>query len=474
VKVVEGPRSIAADRWILRLNRPDSGVLAAAARPGSEAFWSIAAPLHWALRQQQPVLNFTSADRDLLAVWIEAYRIVDVIVHHADPYHPAVLDELEELLTRAGARLWLVVEAATHALVVQELAGLQRVETITWSEFEAFWTPFACVESPEPSGARSRLDPAPAWSTQHARLERAAKRHMDLPYIEGFCEGASWTRDERPSKAAIARRLRTALTRFDDPECLVSAARGFAVALHELGWQVTLDLERLARHASGTPLRKPGDVVRLGDVRRFRDPQVAALTGLAALELARDEILGLQLADVASEGDEINLWHDKLTVPEVLRPVIRAQRLRRLRAGALESEPLFMDGRRPLSARRFATLAIAGLEELESALPRVPLHERPAADERWLLERGIAISWIARADRRSIGPAGVPGEDLLLRVVGELARPYEIRRPEACVCAVPHDHPVAPSSGTWPSRNNHARPAADHPWKTSAYERRLR
>ncbi|HEY3548651.1 MAG TPA: hypothetical protein VGK17_21460 [Propionicimonas sp.] len=469
MRIVAGPRSVEADRWIIGLNRPEAGVLAAAARPASDALWSLAAALHRALGQQQPLLTTSQGDRDLLATWIQAYRIADVIVHHADPYPPTVLHELEALLTRAGARTWYVVDASVHPLVVQEMEQTGAVESQSWAAFRAHWEPLSAGNAVEPAGSEGRLDPAPAWAIQHARLERAATRRIDLPYIEGFCAAAGWTRRERPTKVAIAGAMRETLDRFDDAECFVAAVRGLAVALHELGWQVTLDVARLAGQSCGVPLSQPGDVVRLGQIRHFRDPRTAAVTALAALDLSRDEILGLQLADVARDGDRIELWHDTLNVPEVVRPVLRAQLLVRTRDGAVGSDPFFVDGRRPLSARRFATLAIAGLEELGSEIPQVPLHQRPSADERWLLERGVALRWMTRADRQPTGPAGMSGVDALLRVIGELAHPDDLRRPVACVCTPPHSQPVAPDVGTWPPVRQHARPSSTHPWKTLAY-----
>ena len=466
MRIVEGPGSVSDDRWIVSLNRPDLGVIAAVARPSSEGFWSLSAAVHRALGQQEPKLAATARDRVLLGVWVAAYRIQDVIIHHADRYPAEVMLEVDRILTAAGARTWLVVDASIHPLVVQDLEALGPIDPASWADFRAHWRTLAAEPPGVTAGAMARLDPVPAWAVQHDRLVRASERGMDLPYLEGFCAAASWTRSARPRKVKIAAHMRECLARYDDRECLVQAVRGVAVALHQTGWQVTLDLQRLAQHGAGAPLARPGDIARLGQIRHFRDPAIAATTALASLELTRDEILGIELGDVAVNGDLINLWHDSLEVPAVVRPILRAQRISRLRDGARAVDAFLTDGRQPLSVRRFATIVLAGLEEIGASIPWIELDERPGADERWLLERGIALSWISRVDRRSIGPAGVSGVAVLAQVVGRLANPEAIARRPACRCGHQHEPPQPPKPDTWPWIPQHASPAADHPHRS--------
>lgn len=465
MRIVEGPASVGDDRWILSLNRPDAGVAAAAARPASEAFWSIGAAVHRALGQQPPLLTTTTRDRELLAVWVAAYWLDDVIVHHADRYPASVLLDVDALVTAAGARLWVVVDASVHPLVVQEVADLAPVDAVDWSTFRSHWSPIASMPVVAPEGAATRLDPVAAWAAQHERLVRATGRGMDLPYLEGFCAAAGWARSERPRKTEVAAKVRACLERYEDPECFVQATRGVAVALHELGWQVTLDLATAGRAAAGAPLTRPVDIARLADVRAFREPMTGAATGLASLEISRDEILGLELDDVSADGATLELWHDVVAVPAVLRRVLRAQRVWRLRHGALATDAFLADGPAPLSTRRFTSLVLAGLEEVGRGISRVELDARPSADERWLLERGVALGWVSRLDRRSIGPSGMSGAATLAAVVGRLRRPDRIDTRPSCRCQGGHRVPNAPTPGTWPPTRLHAPVPADHPWR---------
>lgn len=473
IRLVAGPASVQEDRWVLSLNDPGRGIVATAASPAGEALWGLLAGVHRALGQRRASLTTTPADRRLLPVWLEAYRVSDLIVHHADAYDAEAIAELGRLAGSSGVALWAIVDPSITEAVADELATFGIVDPVPWTEFRARWTSVLAEEQRLTASSPSpRLDAPAAWTAAYERLSRASGRTMDLPYLEGFCAAAGWTRRDRPRKVEVAAQLRACLGLFGDTECFAQAARGVAVALHQLGWAVTLDLRRLAGHSVGEPATRPAGAVRLADARAFRDPLVGATVVLAGLELAPAEILSLTVDDISPNGATVSLWHDTVEVPEVVQPILRAQRIVRAAEGAAGNDPFLVRNGRALSARHFPTVVLAGLEELGQNLPRMELDDRPGADERWLLERGVALQWIPGVDRRTTTPAGMSGAAFLAHVVGRLNRPESL--PAApCACSWTHVPPVSPDPGTWPPPRNHVGPGPDHSWRYG-FEKGLR
>jgi hypothetical protein len=464
--LVDGPSSVVGDRWVGGLNRPDLGVVALAARPGSHALWSLASSILRCLGQREMAMGATENDRRVLSIWVEAHNITDVIVNHAEHYPVDVLIDMDELLGAIRVRLWLLVEPVLVEMVTMDLGPQSRPPTrMDWPAFEHHWSDRPVVVSGETAGATRQVAAASAWEAQYERLRAATGRRLDLPYLAGFCAIANGGRDARPKKTAITALLRNLLVAHDDPLCFAQAVRGSAVALRAIGWDVTLDLRRLAGSAAGEPLAEPTDVARLGDLRLFRDPQVAAVAALASLELAREEILELRLHDVSKDGSTIDLWHDAVIVPEVAQAIMRAQRIARLRDGAAVSDHFLTEGNRPISVRRFASIVLAALEEIGRYIPWQEVRDRPAEDERWLLERGVAIRWLARLERASRRPMEALESDNLLReALEKLAATTVHPVGYTCRCVEPHLAPTLLEKRFGGPARRAPQPAS-HPWR---------
>ena len=94
----------------------------------------------------------------------------------------------------------------------------------------------------------------------------------------------------------------------------------------------------------------------------------------------------------------IHLWHDRVPVPAAARTMVRAQRIQRLRGGATADDHYLIDDGRRIPVRRFASMALAALEEVGHYVPWAKVRDRPAEEERWPLERGVAIRGLPECD----------------------------------------------------------------------------
>jgi len=254
-----GPASLAEDRWIGTLHRPDDGVIAVLARPVNTSLWqAISTPLE-ALGKTRPEPGGGPRDRELLVIWLEAHRISDLVIHHAEVFpEPDVLRTLDGAAREAGACLWAIVEPAYLPIAAVELAGsIER--RVDWEGFRAEWSARA-VPAPREPDPPILLHAETAWRAEEARIRgELGRRGMDSAYLVGFCEAAGWPRDRRPSKTALTARLRRLAERFDDRACVANAMRGAAVALREYGWAIDLDVARLAGDPGSGPCGATSD-----------------------------------------------------------------------------------------------------------------------------------------------------------------------------------------------------------------------
>ena len=186
VILVSGPTSVIDDRSIASLNDPDAGVIATVARPATETRWSIGIAILQALGQRRPTPTPAAADYALLGIWLQAYYVSDVIVHHADRFEADVLVDIDSRLRRLGVELWAVVEVhlLDLAIAAVEDASGAAATTMTWPDFMLSWAD-RIVRQARPA-AGTTLAVSSIWDAQRVRLRRAVAGHaMDLPYLRG-------------------------------------------------------------------------------------------------------------------------------------------------------------------------------------------------------------------------------------------------------------------------------------------------
>jgi hypothetical protein len=462
--VVIGPATVQADRWIASLNRPEHGVVSFAALPSSASLRGLQSELLRSLGQPDGRVSRTSEDGALVATWLAAYGITDVVVNHADHHPVGALAHLAATTALAGSRLWLVVDPSTAGWVVESISAALG-EIRDWESFE-HWssTPRGRVER---SGGTLKPIPRRCGLTSHLVSTQA---HVDSVFLTGYCAIANNARELRLFSSGVTRarsvltarnriceRLRRLSSLFTDAECFHRALEGSALALRYVGWSLSLDTHAadLAHGVIG------GDEIsELAErLRRFSNPLVTASASLIAVGMTLREAADLVIRDVDFEATHVVLDGNRVAIPLPLRKFVRAQRFARFLDGDLPNGFLLNDGSRRRSTRSIGVLARLGLGLAPQDATWKAVLAFPGKDERWL--RAIGLSLTRRGGRHR----GSADSDRKLRAVAAEA----VRRPFApassrCGCLQPHGQPKLDDPRFGLTAPHPAGPS--HPWRT--------
>lgn len=169
----------------------------------------------------------------------------------------------------------------------------------------------------------------------------------------------------------------------------------------------------------------------------------------------------MAIGDVAGDGSTLRFVRDLLPVPAELSPILQAQRLLRVRAGATPDEPLFTRDGAAASPGYIGMLArvALGISSRSTVWRRiVAAQER---DERWLAERGVFVHRLRNQRRRTSDRLRSDAQRIeVMRVLQGGGRGGVA---DNCSCPGGHGapRPVVP-----PARQLAPRPqAANHPWR---------
>lgn len=400
-----------------------------------------------------------------------------MIVIHADLYAGRVHIDLDAVLNAINVRLRLIVEPA---LVEATMVDLGRASVtpsrLDWVAFEQSWR---ARSGPERKPSERTPKPVTSNRAQAAslrRIEAAAARRRDVPYLDGFCQIANESgrfrayvseargtpMSVRQAKREVTAHLRGLAEVYPDPPCFAQAIRGSMVALRGLGWIVTLDDRVLAAAPSRKVEPRAVDTERLARIRTLRDTKVAAAATLVVVRLSIEEIADLKIEDIDEDGSVVRSLNDCELVPAELRPILRAQRISRVRTGAPPNHRFLAGGARTLNSRHAALSVRMGLGLAKVSQQWREVLGAPGRDERWLGERGITIRRLkyerarnaARLEADKLSDEAI--EALRARASGPVGRP--------CLCPRTHVKPrlLKETHG----RNRRGRPQAmTHPWR---------
>jgi hypothetical protein len=180
----------------------------------------------------------------------------------------------------------------------------------------------------------------------------------------------------------------------------------------------------------------------------FRDPLPGAVWAITRLPVTLDEALALRVSDVLDTGGMLSVAGEWYRTAPAARPLLRAQLIARRLEGADDNEPLLArPNGQPRTPRWLVSVASSAAAEVGVRFLEEELRERPTVDERWLLDRGVSIGWIARTERSASVPSTAHLQRIARYVVAALGRVDTTAR---CACERSHT-PMTPSEFTdWP------------------------
>jgi hypothetical protein len=452
MKLAAGPATGPADRAVLALHDPERGSLVIATPPpGSPArvLTEILMALYKSVEGKAQTVSVRALRKDA-DLWLNAYRVHQLIVLHAGALDPEAVEELGDLEYRLRVRLTLLADQR----------ALARVRLTTPNRFEPGLTSLLPgldpLEPPDPQPTPTVVLPI--------QPEQFVRRPHRVPFAAGFAMAAAIEPDGRSTASALAGHLRTGLADYVDPRCLGAAAFGTATAIREYGW--ILRPVRADEVDRDGRLDDPAAFAACVDVlRQFTNPLLTSLGSLSLMGLSEDEMLALLTVDLADDGATIRVGRDVLHVPSSLRPLLRAQYL--VVTAPTESTSVPYLGLSATSGRRSLRQDIdAALEDLP-AIDSAQVRERAGQDDRWLRRHGLLLERTP-GGRRPARTASYDPVKFIDDLRSELAsdRTSGITRID-CGCGHPHDVPKRADLPDWPpvvTRSN----AAGHPWMTKA------
>jgi len=434
----------------LALHAPDAGTVVIVAPPPGTPGRVLAEVLD-ALGKSGDERAQAAPVRDLRAcadLWLTAHGIDQLVVLQAATLEPEAAEELGEMEARLGLSVSLLVDDSEQDRV-RAMAPRHTGPGVAMA-----------LERPAQRPASAETPEAPLILPVTA--ERLAGARARVPFAAAFAAAAAIDDDQRATLPLAASGVRSALAGYGDRDCFAAAARGAAMALREYAWELrpatAAEASRYARAAD--PSGRDREVAAL---RRSSSPLLCAVGALAILGLSEGEMLGLLAIDVAADGATVRAGRDVLAVPVDLRPLVRAQLLA-LGAGT-GSPSLPYLGTEPLDRRRLRSEIAVALADVPT--PVAPLvRDRGGQDERWLLDRGLAL------ERRPRGRPPVRTgsydpvrfmEDLRSELAGDWHSITTTR--VTCGCGRPHDPPRWDDLPDWPPPPPAHRTPDDHPWK---------
>ena len=305
--------------------------------------------------------------RALAAIWLRAEWARELVIAAADRRPEGDWRLLRELCTEAGARLTLVVERPANGGHVSELGDDVRELTLDelateipvlprdpWGLFDKSGSPDDRPGYPPvpdvdfaffPSACTDLLpEHDAAWVMR--TFERA--RRATLLWLE-LRRGIEARHGPSPRHAHAF--LDTLVAPCATVDGAITSLRGAQAAFLLDGSLLEIDPDAFAvdheRHA-GAPATNATATL----LRSYAEPHLAAVGALASASRANaDQLAGLTLAAVARVDASFTSGH-RIRPP--FQPLVAAQTLARLAAGADGDEPLFLapDKTRPATARQ--------------------------------------------------------------------------------------------------------------------------
>lgn len=339
----------------------------------------------------------------MLAAWIFAHDVRNVVLVDAQWIGPRVLPELVGMAAATGVTLWLV---AHHPVTDDYVAALNNWPTIPATAAELAGLVEAAI-SHRVTGSGVEHDvfpplPADPFVTFRAEARRRLSggdfERVDARYRAAHAAGREWfavrAADEVDAESVV-RHLRGRLQGCASAEAMLIEVRALQVAAYSADWALSVDLPRfmaIAESVSAAAAESPETWRRL---RAYREPYRGAACALAARDLAVDTMLAVTLDNVSADGRSVTVERhgvrEELNVPGRADLYLRAQVWHRRFQGASGSGLLFATEDGPMTDRSLSSAVRAPASEVAVTLSSQQIERGETTAQRWVRRWGLAV-----------------------------------------------------------------------------------
>jgi len=399
-----------------RLHSPRDGRIVVEATPGGTTRRAAGHDLLRALGRDP---NAVGGDRNGTETWVRATvwciaeGVREIIVSRAHLFSGSLLDDLVGLAYAAQARLWLVAQAPDLKRSQQDALACWPIQQLSVAEFREQWKPAAARPK---RGAAARANKAAAPVTPypqvplddftsflaacHDLLPPADFAHVHRAWTESKEATARWLEQtEDIDEVGVEGWMRALLGHGATVPELLTRARGAQVGFFLAGWYLRVDIDLLARVQDGPRVGLEDWVCEV--LRAYTQPRLAAAAVLSlGFGLSSEEIVAVDLEDLAQDGSQVAVRGTVEKVPAKAMGLLLALALERRLAGAEPGDPLFVHlpstgatRGAPVRWKAHGARLMIKQVERESGLPLTAHWEssRRPDDSTWARRRGVLV-----------------------------------------------------------------------------------
>ena len=284
----------------------------------------------------------------LLAAWLHAEPVSDVVVTRAHLAHGDQWRHLSEIAGLAGAHLTLVVHGrSTLSRSQQEFVrdtGARREPLTTLLKR------LARVQRPLPPGSGAAVPAFPAVPTEghwltfldrcEEQLDPAQRATVELLFAETLEQATNWAATADINGSSVAALLRRLVPQNTSLDQTVTVFAAVASALWAAEWHLQYDLERLRAGVEGTRLATLDTRTCLALQEELpTHAAAAAVLTLLAPDATPSTLAHIRICDIAADGSWARIDDSRLVVPPLAQPPLRAQRHYRTNQSTTTLEP---------------------------------------------------------------------------------------------------------------------------------------
>lgn len=382
-----------------RAARPERGWAIAQVTPNLRRRHELGQDLLEALGKRHDVSGCgRNADRDweLLAAWLLAHPINNVVMLDAQWLPGPLLDELCLLAVSCQLTLWLVAHQPIGDHLPEQLERWPHQQT----PIRDLVTALANLPQRENDPVPEPFPEVPldTFATFRAacrdRLASDEFHTVDQRYLQAAQQARDWFAGRNVTEEDLCGWLLEQIRPCQNSHEMLTVVRAVQAAALSAGWFVQVDLAAFLFAADATP---PGVLTSPATWRQFqayREPHRGAACALLANRCTAHQILDVTLGDIATDGRHVHVDGRNVDMPPTADLYLRAQRQMRVQQGADTTDPLFDTDDGKQEERAIPDAARQALKELGVPIIAEGIRRRKRSMASWVERLGISVQEI--------------------------------------------------------------------------------